>query len=188
MYLTMIIGILLLGAIAGGYSVYDGIRERKEKALKEEQEKKIKEETLRAYRGEKSVEVVSEADSAEDMRGIRLADLVEFSLRRGEEPFVQRMKYTGRDGDYHVVAVDSDDNIYIIETELKPEYEDMVQQVQADVDHYRARMQKKADERMTYVYVCTNHPSKPIRKEAYENRNVRIFNYRVKFQPYRVKH
>lgn len=187
MYLTMIIGILLLGAIAGGYSLYDGMREKKQRALKEEQEKKIKEETLRAYRGEGSSQGTAPAEEAEDRRGLRLADLVEYSLRRGEEPFVQRMKYAGRDGDWNVVAVDSDDNIYIIETEKKPEYEDMIQQIRADVAHYRTRMQKKADERLIYVYVCTNHPSKPVRKEAFENRDVRIFNYRVRFQPYRVQ-
>lgn len=189
MYLSMIIGILLLGAIAGGYSLYDDRKTKKRNAEIAAQEKKIVEETMKAFRGEEETGL-AEAEGApaeEDPRGVTIADLTEYSLRQGMNPFMQLMRYASRNGDWNVAAVDSSDNIYVIETQQNPEYQDMLQQIEADVSHYRTRMQKHKDKRKIYVYVCTNRPSEELQEAAEDDPDIQIFNYRVRFQQVREK-
>ena len=184
MYLPMIIGILLLAAIAGGYGLYDDTRIKKRNEEIAAQEKKIAEETMKAFRAEEAEEIPeSEGQAAEeDTHGVTIADLVEYSLREGMNPFLQLMRYASRNGDWNVAAVDSFDNIYIIETQLNPEYADMMEQIRADVDHYRTRMQKRKDKRKIYVYVCTNHPSEELREAAEDDPDLKIFNYHLRFR------
>ena len=184
MYLPMIIGILVLAAIAGGYGIYDDKRIKKRNEEIAAQEKQIAEETMKAFHAEDIEETADSEEQAaqEDTRGVTIADLAEYSLRQGMNPFLQLMRYASRNGDYNVAAVDSYDNIYIIETQLNPEYADMIQQIRADVDHYRTRMQKRKDKRKIYVYVCTNHPSEELREAAEDDPDLKIFNYRVRFR------
>lgn len=187
MYLSMIIGILLLGAIAAGYSAYDNRRIKKQQEETAAQEKKIVEETMKAFRAENPQELpdAEGTDAEEDPRGVTIADLAEYSLQQGMNPFLQLMRYASRNEDYNVAAVDSYDNIYIIETQLNPEYADMMQQIRADVDHYRTRMQKHKNKRKIYVYICTNHPAEQLCEVVEDDPDVKIFNYRVRFRPYK---
>ncbi len=184
MYLPMIIGILLLAAIAGGYGIYDDKRIKKRNEEIAAQEKKIAEETMKAFHAEEAGEMPEAEEQAaeEDSRGVTIADLAEYSLRQGMNPFLQLMRYASRDNDWNVVAVDSFDNIYIIETQQNPKYADMIQQIKADVDHYRTRMQKRKDKRKIFVYVCTNHPSEELLEAAEDDPDLKIFNYRVRFR------
>lgn len=187
MYLPMLIGIFLIAGIAAGYSVYDGRKQKKLRLEKEAENQRIVEETLKAYQAESAPAPIDTAQDManEDPRGIHIADLAEYSLRQNMNPFFQIMKYAGRNGDYNVAAVDSNDNIYIIETEQDPQYEDELTQIKADIAHYRTRMQKKADKRKAYVFNVTNHPSEQLREEVEDNPDMRIFNYRIKFRPYK---
>ena len=187
MYLSMIIGILLLGAIAAGYSVYDNRRIKKQNEETAANEKRIAEETMRAFHAENPQDLPEPEGAEEDPRGVTIADLAEYSLRQGMNPFLQLMRYASRNEDYNVAAVDSYDNIYIIETQQNPKYADMVQQIRADVDHYRTRMQKHKNKRKIYVYICTNHPTDQLREAIEDDPDVKIFNYRVRFRAYKEK-
>ena len=189
MYLPMIIGILLLAAIAGGYSLYDDKRIKKRNEEIAAQEQKIVEETMKAFHAETAQDLPdSEGEEGkEDPRGVTIADLAEYSLRQGINPFLQIMRYASRKEDWNVVAVDSYDNIYIIETQQNPAYADMQQQIREDVTHYRTRMQKHKDKRKIFVYVCTNHPADELREAMEDDPDLKIFNYRVKFRPYKEK-
>lgn len=189
MYLSMIIGILILGAIAAGYTWYDDRRIKKRNEEIAEQEKKIAEETMKAFHAQEATEMPEpEGEAAgEDPCGVTIADLAEYSLRQGMNPFLQIMRYASRQEDWNVVAVDSYDNIYIIETQQNPEYANMLEQIQADVDHYRTRMQKHKDKRKIFVYICTNHPSEDVVEMSQDDPDVKIFNYRVRFRPEQKK-
>lgn len=187
MYLSMIIGILLLGAIAAGYSAYDNRRIKKQNEETAANEKRIAEETMRAFHAENPQDLPEPEGAEEDPRGVTIADLAEYSLRQGMNPFLQLMRYASRNEDYNVAAVDSYDNIYIIETQQNPKYADMVQQIRADVDHYRTRMQKHKNKRKIYVYICTNHPTDQLREAIEDDPDVKIFNYRVRFRAYKEK-
>ena len=187
MYLSMIIGILLLGAIAAGYSAYDNRRIKKQNEETAANEKRIAEETMRAFHAENPQDLPEPEGAEEDPRGVTIADLAEYSLRQGMNPFLQLMRYASRNEDYNVAAVDSYDNIYIIETQQNPKYADMVQQIRADVDHYRTRMQKHKNKRKIYVYICTNHPTDQLREAIEDDPDVKIFNYRIRFRAYKER-
>ena len=184
MYLPMIIGILVLAVIAGGYGIYDDKRIKKRNEEIAAQEKQIAEETMKAFHAEEAKDIADPEGQAaeEDPHGVTIADLTEYSLRQNMNPFLQLMRYASRNGDWSVAAVDSFDNIYIIETQLNPAYADMMEQIRADVDHYRTRMQKRKDKRKIYVYVCTNHPSEELLEAAEDDPDLKIFNYRVRFR------
>jgi hypothetical protein len=183
----MIIGILLLGAIAAGYSAYDNRRIKKQNEETAANEKRIAEETMRAFHAENPQDLPEPEGAEEDPRGVTIADLAEYSLRQGMNPFLQLMRYASRNEDYNVAAVDSYDNIYIIETQQNPKYADMLQQIRADVDHYRTRMQKHKNKRKIYVYICTNHPTDQLREAIEDDPDVKIFNYRIRFRTYKEK-
>ena len=57
MYLPMIIGILVLAAIAGGYGIYDDKRIKKRNEEIAAQEKQIAEETMKAFHAEEAMDI-----------------------------------------------------------------------------------------------------------------------------------
>lgn len=174
MYFLIGLGIILVIVYAN--SLYDYIKEKK--AKKEETENQ---ETA-AVVGETGQTSADGRAAAGFVKGIILSDMIEGKLKNGQNIFGLPLKLCEKDETGKIVAVDREDNIYVIETNLRPEFEDFYQQVREDMNVEKRRIGKGADLRKVYGIVCVDQPSELLMAAAKKQSELRIYRYDVTFE------
>lgn len=188
--MPFLVGLGIIMAIIGANSLYDYIKERKAKNVVQDDEAKAA-----AGRGLPDMADISEAAdtcaAGDDpmassgrgaCEGLVLADVIAGKLQRKENIFGLPLTYCEQDGAGKVTAIDREDNIYVIETALRPEYADLYEQIRADMAVESKRIQKNTDERKVYGIVCTNRPSPLLMAIVEKNPRIRIYNYDIRFK------
>ena len=84
--------------------------------------------------------------------------------------------------DGELIALDREDNIYVIETVQRPEYEELYLQVLDDMTAQRKRIQKNASDRKVYAIVCVTTLSETLKLAAEKENSIRIFSYELNFR------
>ena len=84
--------------------------------------------------------------------------------------------------DGELIAMDREDNIYVIETVQRPEYEELYLQVLDDMTAQRKRIQKNAADRKVYAIVCVTTLSETLKLAAEKENSIRIFSYELNFR------
>ncbi len=107
----------------------------------------------------------------------QVADLVEAQLRVGASPFGKGTRFLSRDGNFCVRAEDENGDRYVIETKLRPRYQDMYQQIYADLRREQDALRQQASDKKVIIIVCSNAPSELVVKAAKENPDIRIFRF-----------
>lgn len=188
--MAFLIGLGIIMAIIGVNSLYDYNKERKAKNVVQDDGAKAA-----AGRGLPDMADVLEASdtcaAGDDPKaaggrgvceGLVLADVIAGKLQRKENIFGLPLTYCEQDGEGKVTAIDREDNIYVIETALRPEYTDLYEQIRADMTVESKRIQKNTDERKVYGIVCTNRPSTLLTAIVEKNPRIRIYNYDISFK------
>ena len=81
-----------------------------------------------------------------------------------------------------LIAMDREDNIYVIETVQRPEYEEFYLQVLDDMATERKRIQKNAAARKVYAIVCVATLPETLKLAAEKENSIRIFSYELNFR------
>ena len=111
----------------------------------------------------------------------QVADLVEAQIRVGNDPFGKGMRFISRDGNFCVKAEDENGDVYIIETKKKSKYQDMYQQIFADLRRENDSLKAQGKENKVIVIVCSNDPSNLVKQAAQENRDIRIYRFFLEY-------
>ena len=111
----------------------------------------------------------------------QVADLVEAQLRVGASPFGKGTRFLSRDGNFCVKAEDENGDRYVIETKLRPRYQDMYQQIFADLRRENDSLKAQGKENKVIVIVCSNDPSNLVKQAAQENRDIRIYRFFLEY-------
>lgn len=111
----------------------------------------------------------------------QVADLVEAQIRVGRDPFAKGMRFISRDGNFCVKAEDENGDIYVIETKQRPKYQDMYQQIFADLRREMDILKEQGRENKVIVIVCSNDPSTLVKQAAQENADIRIYRYFLEY-------
>ena len=167
MYFLIGLGIILVFFYAN--SLYDYIKEKK--AKKEETE------------NQEVAAVVGETrQTSADGCAFILSDMIEGKLKNSQNIFGLPLKLCEKDETGKIVALDREDNIYVIETNLRPEFEDFYQQVREDMNVEKRRIGKGAELRKVYGIVCVDQPSELLMAAAKKQSELRIYRYDVTFE------
>lgn len=111
----------------------------------------------------------------------QVADLVEAQIRVGRAPFGKGMRFVSRDGNFCVRAEDENGDLYVIETKKRPKYQDMYQQIYADLRRESDLLKAQGSENKVIVIVCSNEPSTLVKQAARENPDIRIFRFFLEY-------
>ena len=85
-------------------------------------------------------------------------------------------------GDGQLIALDREDNIYVIETVQRADYEELYLQVLDDMAAQRKRIQKNAADRKVYAVVCVTTLPETLKLAAEKDNAIRIFSYELNFR------
>lgn len=171
MYFLIGLGIIL--AIVYGNMLLDYLKERKRNKQKEQT-------ADRGFDMDRA-----SAANAVPLAGAApgLAELIGEKLKQNQYIFGLPLRLCETDGQGKLIAIDREDNIYIIETGLRREYETLYQQVMDDMAAEKKRIAgKKADERKVYVIICTNSMTEELRMITEKRKNIRVFQYDLSFR------
>ena len=203
MYFLIGLGIIL--AIVYGNMLLDFLKERKQDKQKEQTADKFRDvEMPESMEGAVHINQTSAAhmdgafhmDRASDMDRASaanavplagaapgLAELIGEKLKQNQYIFGLPLRLCETDGQGKLIAIDREDNIYIIETGLRREYETLYQQVMDDMAAEKKRIAgKKTDERKVYVIICTNSMTEELRTITEKRKNIRVFQYDLSFR------
>ena len=111
----------------------------------------------------------------------QIADLVEAQIRVGADPFGKGMRFISRDGNFCVKAEDENGDLYVIETKKRSKYQDMYQQIYADLRREMDVLKEQGRENKVIVIVCSNEPSTLVKQAAQENRDIRIYRFFLEY-------
>ena len=85
-------------------------------------------------------------------------------------------------GDGQLIALDREDNIYVIETVQRADYEEFYLQILDDMAVQRKRIQKNAADRKVYAVVCVTTLPETLKLAAEKDNAIRIFSYELNFR------
>lgn len=111
----------------------------------------------------------------------QVADLVEAQIRVGNDPFAKGMRFISRDGNFCVKAEDENGDVYLIETKKRTKYQDMYQQIFADLRKENDLLKAQGRENKVVVVVCSNDPSTLVKEAARDNPDIRIFKFLLEY-------
>ena len=78
--------------------------------------------------------------------------------------------------------MDRVDNIYVIETVQRADYEEFYLQILDDMAVQRKRIQKNAADRKVYAVVCVTTLPETLKLAAEKDNAIRIFSYELNFR------
>ncbi len=176
MYFLIGLGIILV--IVYGNSLYDYLREKKAKQENGEVRAAGSAESV----GSRLTKALEISETSETVSGIILSEVIEEKLKSGQNIFGLPLKLCEKDENGKLVALDREDNIYVIETSLRSEFEDFYEQAQADMQAEKRRIPKKSSDRRVYGIVCVSQPSELLMAAAEKESGLRIYRYDVTFE------
>ena len=182
-----LIGLGVIVVLVYGNMLYDHIKEKK----KADEQTDILE-TVPAKSGAVQSEPVKETDrtlgkggdSALNCHfsGPTLTEMIADDLRQKKNIFGLPLTLCEEADDGELIAMDREDNIYVIETVQRPEYEELYLQVLDDMTAQRKRIQKNAADRKVYAIVCVTTLSETLKLAAEKENSIRIFSYEFNFR------
>ena len=175
MYFLIGLGIIL--AIVYGNMLFDYIRNKK--AQKQHENEPVTEvsESMETAAGRTPVRQEESLPSIAPV----LAGIIEQKLKQKQNIFGLPLTLCESDGQGKLTALDQEDNIYMIETVVRHEYEDMQEQVMADMAAAKSRIREGGTERRVYAIVCTDQMTDALKAFAEAERGVRLFGIDVMF-------
>lgn len=114
--------------------------------------------------------------------GPTLTEMIADDLRQKKNIFGLPLTLCEEADDGELIAMDREDNIYVIETVQRPEYEELYLQVLDDMTAQRKRIQKNAADRKVYAIVCVTTLSETLKLAAEKENSIRIFSYELNFR------
>ena len=85
-------------------------------------------------------------------------------------------------GDTGQDILEYEDNIYVIETAQRADYEEFYLQILDDMAVQRKRIQKNAADRKVYAVVCVTTLPETLKLAAEKDNAIRIFSYELNFR------
>lgn len=192
-----LIGLGVIVVIVYGNMLYDRIKEKK--GNKADQIEKTAENanassTSAEVRGSQDAETGaqtfnqsqvgdsgSSAVSGNGFSGPTLAEMIAGDLRQKKNIFGLPLTLCETEAG-KLIAMDREDNIYVIETVQRPEYEELYLQVLDDMAAERKRIQKNAATRKVYAIVCVTTLPETLKLAAEKENSIRIFSYELNFR------
>jgi len=182
-----LIGLGIIVVLVYGNMLYDHI-----KAKKKRNEQTDISESVSVKSGSAETEQVSGmAKTAEDgsdkasdnhLSGPTLTEMIAADLRQKKNIFGLPLILCEEADDGELIAMDREDNIYVIETVQRPEYEELYLQVLDDMAAQRKRIQKNAADRKVYAIVCVTTLPETLKLAAEKENSIRIFSYELNFR------
>ena len=123
----------------------------------------------------------SSAASGNGFSGPTLAEMIAGDLRQKKNIFGLPLTLCETEAG-KLIAMDREDNIYVIETVQRPEYEELYLQVLDDMAAERKRIQKNTATRKVYAIVCVTTLPETLKLAAEKENSIRIFSYELNFR------
>lgn len=181
-----LIGLGIIVVLVYGNMLYDHI-----KAKKKADEQTDNAENASAKSGAAQSEPVKTSETLESgndqaaachFSGPTLTEMIAADLRQKKNIFGLPLTLCEEADDGELIAMDREDNIYVIETVQRPEYEELYLQVLDDMTAQRKRIQKNAADRKVYAIVCVTTLSETLKLAAEKENSIRIFSYELNFR------
>lgn len=176
-----LIGLGIIVAIVYGNMLYDRIKEKKNKDT----------DNIGEIRHEADTADTAYAPVAKDASAVSvnqhpsvptLTEMIAADLKQQKNIFGLPLTLCEEEADGRLIAMDREDNIYVIETAQRPEYEELYLQVLDDIEVQRKRIQKHAAERKVYAIVCVTTLPETLKLAAERESAIRIFSYELNFR------
>lgn len=114
--------------------------------------------------------------------GPTLTQMIADDLKQKKHIFGLPLTLCEEMGDGQLIALDREDNIYVIETVQRADYEELYLQVLDDMAVQRKRIQKSTADRKVYAVVCVTTLSETLKLAAEKDNAIRIFSYELNFR------
>lgn len=108
--------------------------------------------------------------------GPTLTQMIADDLKQKKHIFGLPLTLCEEMGDGQLIALDREDNIYVIETVQRADYEELYLQVLDDMAAQRKRIQKNAADRKVYAVVCVTTLPETLKLAAEKDNAIRIFS------------
>ena len=174
MYFLVGLGIIL--AIVYGNMLLDYIKDKKRQKQQD------------GTAPEEKPEMAETAEEKEMLReqnvlatSLMLSAIIEQKLRQKQDIFGLPLTLRESDGQGKLVTLDQEDNIYIIETVVRPEYDDFKEQVLEDMAAEQRRTCSGAAAGKIYAVICTDQPTASLKALAESEKGFRLFRFDVVF-------
>ena len=172
-----LIGLGVIVVLVYGNMLYDHIKEKKKA---DEQTDMTETESVKA--SDQISENGSDKAAVCHFSGPTLTEMIADDLRQKKNVFGLPLTLCEEADDGELIALDREDNIYVIETVQRPEYEELYLQVLDDMTAQRKRIQKNASDRKVYAIVCVTTLSETLKLAAEKENSIRIFSYELNFR------
>lgn len=184
-----LIGLGIIVALIYGNMLYDHI-----KAKKKVNEQTDMAESVSTKSKDVQPEAVRDTDQLQEngngsdqaaydhFSGPTLTEMIADDLRQKKNIFGLPLILCEEADDGELIAMDREDNIYVIETVQRPEYEELYLQVLDDMAAQRKRIQKNAADRKVYAIVCVTALPETLKLAAEKENAIRIFSYELNFR------
>ena len=107
--------------------------------------------------------------------GPTLTQMIADDLKQKKHIFGLPLTLCEERGDGQLIALDREDNIYVIETVQRADYEEFYLQILDDMAVQRKRIQKNAADRKVYAVVCVTTLPETLKLAAEKDNAIRIF-------------
>lgn len=176
-----LIGLGIIVAIVYGNMLYDRIKAKKDKDTDNIGETQLEADTVDTGHAPVA-EDTSAASVPQHLSVTTLTEMIAADLKQQKNIFGLPLTLCEEEADGRLIAMDREDNIYVIETAQRPEYEEFYLQVLDDIEAQRKRIQKHAAERKVYAIVCVTTLPDTLKLAAERENAIRIFSYELNFR------
>ena len=114
--------------------------------------------------------------------GPTLTQMIADDLKQKKHIFGLPLTLCEEMGDGQLIALDREDNIYVIETVQRADYEELYLQVLDDMAAQRKRREESSADRKVYVVVCVTTLPETLKLAAEKDNAIRIFSYELNFR------
>ena len=114
--------------------------------------------------------------------GPTLTQMIAEDLKQKKHIFGLPLTLCEEMGEGQLIALDREDNIYVIETVQRADYEELYLQVLDDMEVQRKRIQRNAADRKVYAVVCVTNLPETLKLAAEKDNAIRIFSYELNFR------
>ena len=114
--------------------------------------------------------------------GPTLTQMIADDLKQKKHIFGLPLTLCEERGDGQLIALDREDNIYVIETVQRADYEEFYLQVLDDMAAQRKRIQKTQQTGKSNAVVCVTTLPETLKLAAEKDNAIRIFSYELNFR------
>ena len=114
--------------------------------------------------------------------GPTLTQMIADDLKQKKHIFGLPLTLCEERGDGQLIALDRQENNYVIEAVQRADYEEFYLQILDDMAVQRKRIQKNAADRKVYAVVCVTTLPETLKLAAEKDNAIRIFSYELNFR------